>query len=46
MKKAIAILISVMMLISLLSLTAFAAEDAEMFPVVVSVPEGWEAPNL
>ena len=46
MKKAIAILISVMMLISLLSLTAFAAEDAEMVPVVVSVPEGWEAPNL
>lgn len=46
MKKAIAILISVMLLVSMLSLTAFAAEDSEMVPVVVSVPEGWEAPNL
>lgn len=46
MKKAIAILISAMLLVSMLSLTAFAAEDSEMVPVVVSVPEGWEAPNL
>ena len=46
MKKAIAILISAMLLVSMLSLTSFAAEDSEMVPVVVSVPEGWEAPNL
>ena len=46
MKKAIAILVSVMLLMSLLSITAYAAADTEMVPVVVSVPEGWEAPNL
>ena len=46
MKKAIAILVSVMLLMSLLSMTAYAAADTEMVPVVVSVPEGWEAPNL
>ena len=46
MKKAIAILVSVMLLMSLLSMTAYAAADTEMVPVVVSVPESWEAPNL
>ena len=46
MKKTIAVLIALMLVISCLSLTAFAAEDAEMVPVVVSVPEGWDAPNL
>ena len=46
MKKAIAILVSVMLLMSLLSITAYAAADTEMVPVVVSVPESWEAPNL
>lgn len=46
MKKAIAVLIAVMLMLSVLSLTAFAAEDNEMVPVVVSVPEGWDAPNL
>lgn len=46
MKKTIAILIAVMLMVSCLSLTAFAAEDSEMVPVVVKVPEGWDAPNL
>ena len=46
MKKTIAILIAVLLMVSCLSLTAFAAEDSEMVPVVVSVPEGWDAPNL
>lgn len=46
MKKTIAILIAVMLMVSCLSLTAYAAEDSEMVPVVVKVPEGWDAPNL
>lgn len=46
MKKTIAILIAVMLMVSCLSLTAFAAEDNEMVPVVVKVPEGWDSPNL
>ena len=46
MKKTIAILIAAMLMVSCLSLTAFAAEDSEMVPVVVKVPEGWDAPNL
>ena len=46
MKKTIAILIAVLLMVSCLSLTAFAAEDSEMVPVVVKVPEGWDAPNL
>ena len=46
MKKTIAILIALMLMVSCLSLTAFAAEDNEMVPVVVKVPEGWDAPNL
>lgn len=45
MKKAIAILVSVLLMMSVLSLTAFAAEDDEMVPVVVQVPEGWDAPH-
>lgn len=45
MKKAIAILVSVLLMMSVLSLTAFAAEDDEMVPVVVKVPEGWDAPH-
>ena len=46
MKKTIAILIAAILMVSCLSLTAFAAEDSEMVPVVVKVPEGWDAPNL
>ena len=46
MKKAIAILVSVLLMMSVLSLTAFAAEDGEMVPVVVQVPEGWDAPHV
>lgn len=46
MKKTIAILIAVMLMVSCLSLTAYAAEDSEMVPVVVKVPEGWDSPNL
>ena len=46
MKKAIAILVSVLLMMSVLSLTAFAAEDGEMVPVVVQVPKGWDAPHV
>lgn len=46
MKKAIAVLTAVLLILSVLSLTAFAAEDKEMIPVVVQIPEGWDAPNL
>lgn len=46
MKKAIAILVSVLLMMSVLSLTAFAAEDGEMVPVVVQVPKGWGAPHV
>ena len=46
MKKAIAIFVSVLLMMSALSLTAFAAEDDEMVPVVVQVPEGWDAPHV
>lgn len=45
MKKAIAILVSILLMMSVLSLTALAAEDKEMVPVVVNMPDGWEAPN-
>ncbi|MCI5976902.1 MAG: starch-binding protein [Firmicutes bacterium] len=45
MKNTIAILIALVMMVSCLSLTAFAAEDNEMVPVLVKVPEGWDAPN-
>lgn len=46
MKKALTILIALFLMVSCLSLTAFAEEDSKMVPVVVKVPEGWEAPNL
>ena len=46
MKKAIAIFVSVLLMMSVLSLTAFAAEDDEMVPVVVQVPKGWDAPHV
>ncbi len=45
MKKTIAILLAVMLMVSCLSLTAFAAEANEMVPVVAKVPEGWDAPH-
>lgn len=45
MKKTIAILIAVMLLLSIVPMTVSAAEDTEMIPVVVSVPEGWDAPH-
>ena len=45
MKKAIAIFVSVLLMMSMLSLTVFAAEDDEMVPVVVKAPEGWDAPH-
>ena len=46
MKKTIAMLIALLLCLSSLCLTAFAAEETEMVPVLVSVPEGWEAPNV
>jgi hypothetical protein len=46
MKKIIATFISVMLMVSCWSLTAFADEDAKMVPVVVKVPESWGTPNL
>lgn len=46
MKKALTILIALFLMVSCLSLTAFAEEDSKMVPVVVKVPEDWEAPNL
>ena len=46
MKKTIAILLALMLCVTCLSLTAFAAEDSEMVPVAAKVPEGWEAPHL
>ena len=46
MKKALTILIALFLMVSCLPLTAFAEEDSKMVPVVVKVPEGWEAPNL
>ncbi len=48
MKKMFAIMLALMLCITCLSVTAFAAEDdtQDMVPVVVQVPEGWEAPCL
>lgn len=50
MKKTIAMLIALLLCLSSFCLTAFATEaeegKIEMVPVVVSVPEGWEAPNV
>lgn len=45
MKKIIAICIAAMLMVSCLSFTAFAAEDSERIPILVKVPEGWDAPN-
>ena len=46
MKKIFAVLLSVMMLLGMLAVTAFADESADetMIPVVVQVPEGWARP--
>ncbi len=49
MKKMLAILLAALLCCSYLTVTAFAAEEPEnyeMVPVVVQVPEGWEAPCL
>lgn len=46
MKKTIAILAVLMLLLAVLPTAAFAAEETEMIPVMVHVPEGWESPNL
>lgn len=46
MKKALTILIALFLMVSCLSLTAFAEKDSKMVPVVVKVPEDWETPNL
>ncbi len=47
MKKTIAILIAVMLVLSVLPMAAFAAEEEnEMVPVMVHAPEGWGCPNL
>ncbi len=47
-RKMFAIVMAVMLCVSCLSLTAFAAEEEaqEMVPVVVQVPENWESPCL
>ena len=45
MKKTIAILIAVMLVLAMVPMTAYAAEDTEMIPVVVSVPDGGDAPH-
>ena len=48
MKKMFAVLLSVMLLLGMLSMTAFADESADetMIPVVVQVPESCGVPNL
>lgn len=48
MKKKLATLAMAVIVLAVvcLPLGAFAAETDEMIPVVVSVPEGWEAPHL
>lgn len=46
MKKTIGFLVVAIRMVSCLPLTAYAAEDSKMVPVVVKVPEGWDAPNL
>lgn len=46
MKKTIAILAVLVLLLAAFPVTATAAEATEMIPVVVSVPEGWNSPNL
>ena len=47
MKKTIAILIALMLMLSVLPMATLAAEEeTEMIPVMVYVPEGWDSPNL
>lgn len=46
MKKTIAILAVLVLLLAAFPVTATAAEATEMIPVVVSIPEGWNSPNL
>lgn len=46
MKKMFAMILVLMLCVTCLSVTAFAAEEQELVPVVVQVPEGWEAPCL
>ena len=49
MKKIVAVLLSAVLLLGVLSMTAFAdaaEEETTMIPVVVQVPENWGTPNL
>ncbi len=46
MKKTIAILAVLMLLLTVLPTASFAAEETEMIPVMVKVPEDWASPNL
>lgn len=46
MKKIFAVAIALLLCASCLSLTALADEDIQRIPVIVNVPEGWNAPNL
>lgn len=46
MKRSIAVILTLILCISCLSLVSFAAEDGEMIPVVVKTPEDWGTPNL
>ena len=49
MKKIVAVLLSAVLLLGVLSMTAFAdaaEEETTMIPVVVQVPEDWGTPNL
>lgn len=44
MKKIIAFCVAAVLCLSCLCLTAFAQEGEDMVPVLVKVPEGWDAP--
>lgn len=46
MKKMIAVLLTLMMCIACVSVTALAADADEMIPIVAEVPENWEVPCL
>lgn len=46
MRKKIASLIAALLIMACMPLTVFAAETNEMVPVVVQVPNDWEAPHL
>lgn len=46
MKKAMSILFTLLLLMSVVITPAFATGAEEMIPVVVSVPSEWESPNL